>query len=585
MSSAETAATPPAAAPRLRGRLLLEVAVLAVLLANTVAYLFCSDTYVEGHEWLVHAKVTREHWQADQVADWFEVNRYYPPLHPIYMALFPGPLHPVPAGPLVVWGLLPMLAGMLWMARRLDRHEPGPGLTGPLFLVGLGGFPLVNAYLKIAHYETGMMAAQCGVLALLAGPAGLPSRAGCAGLGAVVAAGMLCKWTLPLYCGPAIALAAVLACRRGLAWREAAGRLALIGLVVAAVAGPWYWVCLDWDRLAATTGNDLTFPDARGWETYRLGLRLHQDFWRYSVGEAMWPVVLAGVLLGLLRRTGLTLTFLSSAILPTLALPGMGHLEVRYLLAALPGLAAATALGLGSLRRPWWTAGLAALSALALFQLADRTWSGYGEVKLDSLVGARQSYSYELEMLWQSDRPARLAWQRAECWSRFLAPDDRREATLACHPLDPSAGLHAGRFSFIAHREASPREVRFAGYESIHYVSFLEALSAGTMTFLALSEQALLVDLAQSRQTAAEAWHFVPQVGEMLHSPGGAPPEEPFALEVIRQRFGVLEQLPEAAGKLFLLVRRDAWERGSGGRSLAQLPGVSRRRHGNPGVP
>jgi hypothetical protein len=356
-------------------------------------------------------------------------------------------------------------------------------------------------------------------------------------------------------------------------------------MVVVVVAGPWYWVCLDWDRLAVTTGNDLTFPHARGWEAYCLGLRLHLDFWHYSTGQVLWPLALAAVVLGLLRHPGLSLMFLSSALVPTLVLPGMGHLEVRYLLAALPGVAAAAALGLGSLRGPWWTAAAVSLAALTLFQVADRTWSGYGEVKLEALVGARQSYNYELEMLWQSDRPARLAWQRAEHWNRFLAPGDRREATLACHPLDPSAGLHAGRFSFLAHREARPSEVRFAGYETIFYVSFLEALSAGTISFLALSEQALLVDLAQSRQTAAEAWRFVPQVGEMLHSPGGAPPEDPFVLEVIQERLGVLEQLAEPSGKLFLLVRRDAWERGSDRRPLGRLPGASRRPHGNPGVP
>jgi hypothetical protein len=553
---------------------LLEAAIVLALLAHSAVFVWrCPGTLAPAGELGLLEELRAAPW-THRLSPWVaDYLRYYPPLYQGWLALCPWPGGQLSPALLALWGDLPLAAGFLALAAGLRRLTGGR--TAPVAcLLLLGGFPLANIFLKNPSYEGGLMAAVCALLGLLWGLSPAPGRGQAVALGLLAGAGLLCKWTLPLYvAGPAAVVFLPRLCRRG----EFAGTARWLGLAAATaavLAAPWYLLCLDRARLLATAANDVTFPGTAGWEAYRQGLICCLTNLRFSVGPSLIPFLAAGWALALWKRPGFAGGAALSVLFPLAILPAFPHQEPRYLLALLPALASGAAAGLAALP---WTAGrraaLLGLAAAAAYQSVDFTWGHLREPCLPVQSGPLTATDSRLRMYaFDLNVTEWFQLQRLR-WSVELFADER-PGTFGVHPLEALGTAKSEMFGYLDRVAPTPGlRADLCGYNWSEYRRFLEDLDAGRPDLLLVSGKTLEVDLEQGRYWAGNAWGYVAQAGPNLAAGGGGPPADPFVLDRIDRDYGILETVSTRCGPVYLLVRRELWRRAGRG---APLPGLHR---------
>ncbi len=537
----------------------LELAIAAVVLLNSAAYLSVSENLIGGTGgWTVTVSQTRQAIAEDGFLGWVQRQNYYPPLYLSWLSLVrPSTSWRSPA-PLVLWSDLLMVAGLLGLGTALRRCGAGRLQTGAALLL-LAACPAFNAWAKLLAYECGMVGAAGLLLALLARPSALASVRGAALAGAVTAAGLLFKWTFVLYAAGPVLVAAVSA------WRREGARRCLAALTAYAaaatlLAGPWFAFCLDWGRLRETASNDASFPGLGGWELYRAGaLEYAGSHWPVALGPWLLPFFLAGVAVALARRLPGVGLLLCSSLLPALALPAMMHAEGRYLLPALPGLAGAAGLGLGALPRRalGWVS--AAVVGCCLLQAGAATWLHRWDAGQELRPGPQGAFDEFCYMNFES-RPQAAARLLTDTglWTTALGTPS---AELALHPLNTQPGLQLEVLRYLR-VICGIRQEAFAlyGYDWHEYVHFLRELKADRFAFLALPQGMFLASPESVENLTDTAWSYVDQVGGAAPRAREArPPDDRLLMDLISAKFLALERIHDPQGDVWLLVSRRYW--------------------------
>jgi hypothetical protein len=252
-------------------------------------------------------------------------------------------------------------------AWRLARRLGGPR-AGPWAVLAVVALPAVAGRVTVAGVEPLQMTLLLWTLVGLLELWDWPRPSVAIATGAVVAAGLLVKWTF------AGLLAAPLVLAAAFAWRgsQRGRRLGLLALALAVGAAPfalWLSTAGEPAAIAAGAGMDATTSEVLG----RSAL-LYLPRWAAVEGVGPWaiPLVLAGALgLALHRPAEATpgRWLLAAAALGALVVHvAIPHKEARYLLPGFGPLAVLLALGLAGLeaRGRAWTGALLAAGALLL---------------------------------------------------------------------------------------------------------------------------------------------------------------------------------------------------------------------------
>jgi hypothetical protein len=166
----------------------------------------------------------------------------------------------------------------------------------------------------------------------------------------------------------------------------------------------------------------------------------------------------------------------------------------------------------------------------------------------------------QFRLLWPS-KSGRLVFERCAHWRERLGPA-AGPMRLAVHPLNVHTGLDPQLMWFLANSEcASGTQQTVAGYDWNSYRQFLDDLDHDRIALLAIPEQLRTVPLEQPRAQAALAWSYVRQDGSRAPAGRAGPPEDPFVIELIREKFHILERIADAEGELWLCVDRKFWQR------------------------
>lgn len=542
----------------------LAAAVLAALIvagatANSFEYMRRSENHLEVGEFASAACQVSRIRHESGLLTWVKSQQYYPPGYVTWLSAPVSPGQRPSLVSLVMWSDLLVAAGALAVAAAVWRLS-GSVLAVVLAMLLLHGGPLFNAHLKTLSLECGVVGATGVALWLLSGPRGLPSRRGAVALGLAGTAGLLFKWTIVLYLLGPLAVATVVWLRGGGALREALLRLALALTVAIALAGPWYALCLDWQLLHLTTGNDPTTPPGRHISTYGVRLLNYVDQLRIGSGFFLWPLLLGGLGIAALARPRGAGLMLAGSLAPFLALPLFQHAEARYLVPLLPALAAAAGLGLGSLAPRPATALTLLIAAGSIQQVWDATYYHFWHLCPRSSAGHQSVLDEQFRLLWPS-KSGRLVFDKSASWRQRLGPA-AGPLRLAVHPLNVHTGLDPQLMWFLANSEcAGGTQQTLAGYDWTSYRQFLDDLEHDRIELLAIPEQLRTVPLDQPSAQAALAWDYVRQDG--VRAPGGnaGPPADPFAIESIREKFHILERVSDPEGELWLCVNRKLWQR------------------------
>ncbi|MBI4871849.1 MAG: hypothetical protein HY814_09820 [Candidatus Riflebacteria bacterium] len=548
--------------------------VLAAVMANTWAYLTLSSNALDTGQWASEASLGSRWWHEGGpfrgFARWLDRQHYYPPLYFTWLAggCTPGERPDLTA--LVMWSNLWIVAGLVGLTAALLRRGAGPA-TIALAQLLLAGAPLLNWHTKALAFECGLVGTVGLALALLAGPHGLPSRRGSAILGVVLGLGALTKWTVALYLVGPLGVALASFRRAGGTWKEGALRLGLVALVATLVAGWWFWSYLDWDLLRLTTANDPTVIEASRVSEYGQMLGMYTANLWTACGRWLSPLVLAGALLALWKRPAGTGPLAASFAGALLLLSVFRHGEARYLVPALVPLAGLAAHGFGALgRRP--AIGAAFLAAgLAVAQAADATWYHRDRLQPMYSPGHYAASDPDMRMRWTS----RAGWdlyEKARLLAHALAlPGETLH--LAVHPLNTHPALDVQLFSFLNNSQPAPHDRRwFLGYESSIYCTFLEDEAHDRIAFLAMSKTALQGDRELALALLDMAWIYVHPGGSPSHCTGLGRPDDPFLLDRLRERYRLLETVPDPQGEVWLLIRRDLLARLRGDVRVGPLP-------------
>jgi hypothetical protein len=538
----------------------VELAVAALVLANSAAYLAVSENLIGGTGgWTVTVSQLRQTLAEDGFLAWVQRQNYYPPLYFCWLGLCSPAASWVSPTPLVLWSDLLMIAGLLGLAAALRRCGAGRLQVGATVLL-LAATPAFNAFTKLLTYECGMLGAAGLLLALLARPEALASVRIAALAGAVTAAGLLFKWTFFLYAAGPVLVAAVTAWRRE-GWRRCAAGLAAYAAAATVLAGPWFAFCLDWARLRETASNDASFPGLGGWNLYRAGaLEYLGSHWPVALGPWLVPFFLAGLAAALVWRQAGAGLLLSSALLPALALPAMVHVEGRYLLPALPGLAGAAGLGLGALAGRARAVVAVAVVCCCLVQLSVATWFHWWTPGREVRPGPQGAFDEFCYMSFDS-RPqaaARLLTD-AGLWAAALGTP---LAELALHPLNTQPGLQLEVLRYLRVINGIQQEA-FAlyGYDWHEYVHFLRELRSDRFAFLALPQGMFGASPESVANLTDTAWSYIDQVGGAApRSREARPPDDRLLMDLISQKFLALERIQDPQGDVWLLVSRRYWE-------------------------
>jgi hypothetical protein len=559
-----------------------ELVIGLLLILESAAYVALSGNLVDCGGFACQACVLRSWLSRPGLLAWLGSQQYYPPLYPLWLSL--GAPEPSDASPwrMVLWSALLLVAGFLGLAAALRRWGvPGAAVTTAVLL--MAGSPLVAYHSKIPAYECGLVCTLGLLLWQLAASGGLPaSRRGQLGLGAILGAGLLVKWTFAVYAAVPAACAVVWTVRlSGL--RETLRRGWPIAVVTSALGAPWYLLCLDWKLLWVTTGNDANFPGLTGLASWWASF----DNYLFTLGPAalgslLLPLTLLGASLALWRRPREGACLLATALLSVALLSCFRHSEIRYLLPVVPVLAALAGLGLGSVGRPWPWLFACVAAVCAVSQAASCTWSqsaGAGPSPASAPIDNRV-----LTLPWPPGPGlARAAIELSDAhWTRIGRPAPA--FALAVHPLCTNLALHARVFQYLllANQLRPVEDLKIAGYHGGEYAAFLDDLEQERFDFLVIPLRLFDSDPDLVRHWSDQAWAFIPPVDGRPRLQAAAP-EDRLAIGEIRRHYGVVDRLETAEGAAWLLVARRLWERvrqeKPGLKPLGEVP------EGPPGVP
>ncbi|MBI4872187.1 MAG: hypothetical protein HY814_11545 [Candidatus Riflebacteria bacterium] len=551
----------------------LALAVLAAVLANAYAYMAESQNPLEVGAFAGAACLAKKQWLDGQFLGWLSQQNYYPPLYYAWLAAFAGTRARPDLASLVMWSNVLVAAGFLGLAGAMIRRGAG-ALATAVALCFLAGSPLVNIHTKSLQFECGVLGIVGLVLWLLAGPEGLPSRRKCALLGAVGAAGLLTKWTVGFYLIGPVLVAIVVWFRAGGTVREAFLRLTLVVVVALVLAGPWYAFVLDWDLLRQTTENDATVQAPPGLHAYLFHLSRYLDSMRHGLGAGLMPLVLLGLGLVVARHPPGTALFLSSALGAMAVLPVFRHAEPRYLVPLMPALAAGAALGFTCLRARERAVVAALVCAGAVCQAGYSTWYHYYYLDRRTFAGHHGAADEQMRMVFAS-RTGWLVYNRC----RMLCNVIERPGEIlrwAVHPLNAHPALDVQLFGFLAHSETAHQAPEaFLGYDWAAYCHFLADDEQDRIALLIISANVFRADANHARMLTNLAWSYVDQGGAKSRCVGPAPPPDPFILDRIRERYGMLETYSDPHGEVWILIRKDLWQRTGSTYPMSPLPRAS----------
>ncbi len=536
-----------------------ELTVGAFLLAQAGVYVVLSGNLVDCGGFACQACVLRSWLPRAGLLAWIGSQHYYPPLYPLWLALCPP--DPSDGSPwrLVLWSALLLVAGFLGLAAALRRcGVPGAAVSAAVLL--MAGSPLAGYHAAVPAYECGLVCALGLLMWRLAASGGLPSTGrGQLALGAICGAGLLVKWTFGVYALAPVAWAAGSTLRQA-GLRQTARRLWPIGLTAGLLSGPWYLLCLDWRLLLSTTANDLNNPALTGlasWWAIFSGYLV--ALMPPALGRFLLPLTALGAGLALWRRPREATGLLATILLSVALLSCFGHSEVRYLLPAVPLVAALAGLGLGSLPRPWprlfaWVA-----VACVVAQTASCNWPRPGAAGRG--VAGTPDSSQTLVLPWPpGPNLARAVLERCEAhWTHLGCPAPA--FALAVHPFCINPALHCRVFQYLllVNQILPLEESRVAGYQGGDYAAFLQDLDEQRFEFLVLPERLFDSDPETVRRWSNQAWAFIPPVDGRPRSQT-APPEDRLAIADIRRHYGVVERIETAEGVAWLLLDRRVWE-------------------------
>lgn len=531
-----------------------------------------SESPLDVGTFAARACQTRQSWANDGLAAWWHQQTYYPPLYTVWTTL-PAMFGTWPElSTFVLWSDLLIVVGLVGFTGALVRLSAGVGpvLAGMLLLAGS---PLFGAAMKTMHCEAGLLCAVGLTLWMLAGSDGLPSRRGAVVMGTVWAAGLLSKWTFSVYVFLPVLIAAGTWLRRGRGAREALVRLALATAVACILAGPWFVCDLDWARLRQTTLNDASLTRGTGFQGYLDQLCFYWRALESGVGREMLVLMVAGWLFALARGARGAALVLSSALGGLAVLSLFLHAEPRYLIPLLPSLALTAGLGLGGLPGPERRALVTVLILGAGLQLGTATWYHYFVPDLRFPPGRHAPYDDQMRMTWPHGT-GREAFQR--CLQMCRALDRPGELQrFGVHPLSTDPGLDTSLMGYLAVTSDDPPEIqRYLGYDWAHYCTFLEDVAANRLAMLILPEGVLQARVSDARECVSQAWTYVDQERGTSGCAEPRPPEDPFALDRLRERYGVLRSLDSNQGQVWLLLRKDIWARLGRTEPLAPIPGA-----------
>lgn len=546
------------------------VLVLSALMANSYLYMDLSENPLEVGAFAGTCAIASRAWVDVGFLEWAKGFHYYPPLYYAWLAAWMEPGERAGLAGLVMWSNVLVVLGLLGVVAAMIRSGAGAaGVASALFL--LGGTPIFNIATKSLSFEIGILFATGGVLWLLSGPTGLPSRPRSALLGVIVGLGLLMKWTVVLYITGPFVVAGFLWFKAGGKLKEGALRLGLAIAMTLVVAGPWYWYCLDLDLLRQTTQNDATIPLGLGFQGYLLQYCRYLESLRIGCGIELCGVFLLGLGFGLVRRPAGTALFMSSAVVAMAILPVFLHQEHRYLVPLLPALAATAGLGFGGLHFSEAIFAAALTGLVATYQVADGTWHNYFYTPAYYRPGHQTAYDEHMRMVWPPKVAAHL-FLRCKMLAHALAQQGE-QLHFGVHPLNPNPGLDAQALSFYAHSDRRAfDEALFLGYDWTGYCSFLEDMEEGRLTFLIVSARSFWVEKHTAKQIVQTAWGYVDQGGQGVRCEGATPPPEPFAFDAIRKQYTILETLAVDRDEIWLMVRRDVWSRTHGQFPVSPLP-------------
>ncbi|MBI4872188.1 MAG: hypothetical protein HY814_11550 [Candidatus Riflebacteria bacterium] len=538
---------------------LVTVVLVAAATANSAAFMAESQNHLEVGEFASSACQVARVQAVSGILTWAVSQHYYPPLYMTWLSLPVTPGVRPSLSTLVLWSDVLVVAGLLGLALALWRLGASTAAMTVALCFLLGG-PLFNLHTKTLSFECGVVGSVGVLLGLLSGPRGLPGRRGAVVLGLAGAVGLLFKWTVAFYVLGPVAVAIVTWFRTGGTVREALLRLGIAVAVAVAVAGPWYFFCLDWNLIRITAENDPTTPPGRWTTNYQVRLLDYFDKLRLGSGYFLWPLLVTGVGVTLFSRPRGSGLFLSSALGALLVLPSFQHGEARYLLPLLPATAATAGLGMGSLGGAAPAVAVAVVGLGALQSVWQSTWYHYWHADHRRFAGHQAAADWEMRLVWPS-RVGRLVYQRFRAWRDFI-PHQGGPLSLGVHPLNVHTGLDPQLFFFLANSElARGEQTAVAGYDWTSYCKFLDDVQNDRVAFLAVSESIRVAGLDGPRSRAALAWTYVRQDGQGAPCPGPGPPEDPFVLELLRQRYAILERYVDTEGEVWLMVNRAVWNR------------------------
>ncbi len=544
--------------------------VLSALMANSYLYMDLSENPLEVGAFAGTCSIASRAWVKVGFLSWAKDFHYYPPGYYAWLTAWMTPYERTGLPGLVMWSNVLAGLGLLGVVAAMIRSGANAaGVAAALFL--LGGTPIFNIATKTLSFEIGVLFATGGVLWLLSGPTGLPSRPRSALLGAIVGAGLMMKWTVVLYIAGPFVVASFLWFRGGGTLREGALRLGLAVAMTLVVAGPWYGLCLDFELLKQTTQNDATVPAGLGFRGYVLQYCRYLESLRVGSGIALCGVFLLGLGFGLVRRPPGTALFLSSAVVAMAVLPVFMHQEPRYLIPLLPSLAAIAGLGFGGLNFSEAIFAAALTGLVATYQVADSTWHNYYWTPAYYRPGHQPAYDDNMRMVWPPKVASHL-FLRCKMLAHALAQYGE-QLHFGVHPLNPNPGLDAQALGFYSHSdERADDEALFLGYDWTGYCSFLKDMEEGRLTFLIMSARSFWVEGQTARQVVHTAWSYVDQGGQGVRCNGAKPLPEPFAFDLIRKQYTILETLAVDRDEIWLMVRRDVWARTHGQFPVSPLP-------------